>query len=76
MVFSIHTHTNLLGYQIIPTDVWEERDVEEWGVKQKMKSHILFSFRMDMCSFKAEPQHSLATSRREGREGGLRVSSF
>lgn len=27
MVFSIHTHTNLLGYQI-PINGWEEREVE------------------------------------------------
>lgn len=51
MVFSIHTHTNFLGHQIIPIDVWEEGDVAEWGAKQKMKSHILFSFKMHMWPF-------------------------
>lgn len=39
MVFSIHTHTDLLGYHRIPTDGWEERDVEggKGGAAHKAK---------------------------------------
>lgn len=45
MVFSVYTHTNLLGYQIIPIDGWEERDVEtgKGEVRQEAKKEVIYS---------------------------------
>lgn len=57
MIFSIHTQTNVLGYQIIPIDDWEERDVErgKGGVGYKTKNevtHSVFFLKWIYVSFK------------------------